>query len=99
MSDPFPYTRQEAAYYKPSEFPRRASVGFRLFMIGVAGFITFCIVMAVHAARAEGYIVSCDTSVGVTCFAGPLTDPYIRQVTADHGRREGRRRTSGQAVG
>jgi hypothetical protein len=38
----------------------------------------YLMIWPVHAA--EGYVVSCDTSVGVTCFAGPMRDPYVREV-------------------
>lgn len=40
-------------------------------------------------AHAESYILSCDTSVGVTCFAGPMVNPYVRDVpqpTSDAGK-------------
>ena len=63
-----------------AEFGPRARTGMRVLGLGVIGIIAFCVAMAIHAAHAEGYIVSCDTSVGVTCFAGPLVDPYVRQV-------------------
>lgn len=48
--------------------------------LGLPGILAFTTAMAIHAAHGEGYLVSCDTSVGVTCFAAPLRDPYVRQV-------------------
>jgi hypothetical protein len=62
------------------EFTPRARMATRVFVLGVIGAAAFCVTMAIHAAHAEGYIVSCDMSVGVTCFAGPMHDPYVRQV-------------------
>lgn len=55
-------------------------MAMRVIVLGVIGIIAFCVTMAVRAAHAEGYIVACDTMVGVTCFAGPLVNPYVREV-------------------
>lgn len=45
--------------------------------------------------HAEGYILSCDTMVGMTCFVAPLVNPYVRQVpqpTSDEDKEAQRQR-------
>jgi hypothetical protein len=77
------------------EFTPRQRMATRVFVLGTIGAVAFCVAMAIHAAHAEGYIVSCDLSVGVTCFAGPMVNPYVRDVpqpTTDAAKEEQRRR-------
>lgn len=62
------------------EFTPRQRMTTRVFVLGLIGVIVGGAAMAIHAAHADGYIVSCDLSVGVTCFGGPMVNPYVREV-------------------
>jgi len=77
------------------EFTNRQRATAWSFVLGLIGVIAFGVTMAIHAAHADGYIVSCDFMIGVTCFAGPMGNPYVRDVpqpTTDAAKEEQRRR-------
>jgi hypothetical protein len=76
---------------RPPPEPRRVAIV--LWVLAALGGLLIFFAMN-GRAHADGYIVSCDLSVGVTCFAGPMVNPYVRQVpqpTSEAGKEEQRR--------